>query len=545
MSWINDLLDILSNVGNAGSDTLKSVVAKLGNIARTGGLAAELGSRWNTSGDLGTDIATIIAGLGGTGFAGDGVYIDSVNGTAGGAGTPSSPVQTLAQAVVIATANKLTKIYLGYGVITLTGNISGYEFIGNGFADPEYNYANNIFDVNGHTVTQCAFKDIIIEATSGGTLQYCGSFENCPRIEDLTLIDNCSDFINCGVILTITTLSNCWHFVGCGVIGGTTIDTCKEIIHCRLNFSTHSSVNMVRDCYVENLPAMDGCFDYNGVIFGAGAAMTDCYDFVECTFYDGPTTLAVAAGGISMQVGGFLTLMSLASGVDIIQGTKPLTLTIDVTCTGGTVNVYGDVKIINNSAGTLVNDYTGKPQAEVPVNIGAINTFETPVLYTGPMSRLWGTKSGPFDLGEAVSGTGGAGGIVVGQGATWIDVGKITSGPFLPTDTVTGATSSATIDGGLVVSAVTSLHSSIDKLRIKSVDPTGAETVTVKLYELINSTLVLVSSWVIDTSNYTTFFSLMDMFGVDQLSGDDLEVTVLYSAAGPKAVTGSYTIKTE
>ena len=76
-------------------------------------------------------------------------------------------------------------------------------------------------------------------------------------------------------------------------------------------------------------------------------------------------------------------------------------------------------------------------------------------------------------------------------------------------------------------------------LRLKSVDP-GAETITVRLYELVNDVLTAVDSYAITTANYTQYHSLMDMFGLPQLAGDNLKVTVQASAAGPYAITGQY-----
>jgi len=58
---------------------------------------------------------------------------------------------------------------------------------------------------------------------------------------------------------------------------------------------------------------------------------------------------------------------------------------------------------------------------------------------------------GPFTIGEAVVGTvSGAGGVVIGQGATWILVAS-SVGIFVAGDVVAGVVSGAFINGGLVV----------------------------------------------------------------------------------------------
>ena len=79
----------------------------------------------------------------------------------------------------------------------------------------------------------------------------------------------------------------------------------------------------------------------------------------------------------------------------------------------------------------------------------------------------------------------------------------------------------------------------IRSLRLKCADP-GANTVTVRLYKLVNDVSVEVDSFAITTDNFGTNFSLMDMFGVPHLAGDDIQITVRASAGGPYVVTGQY-----
>ncbi len=79
----------------------------------------------------------------------------------------------------------------------------------------------------------------------------------------------------------------------------------------------------------------------------------------------------------------------------------------------------------------------------------------------------------------------------------------------------------------------------INSLRIKCANP-GANTVAVKLYELINNVSVNVQTFTIDTNNFAIHFSLVDMFGMAHLAGDDIQVTVQASAGGPYAITGQY-----
>lgn len=87
--------------------------------------------------------------------------------------------------------------------------------------------------------------------------------------------------------------------------------------------------------------------------------------------------------------------------------------------------------------------------------------------------------------------------------------------------------------------SVASTRYVVRSLRLKCADP-GANTVTVRLYELVNNVPTLVATFAISATNFTTHHSLMDMFGLPQLAGDNLRVTVIATAAGPFVVTGQY-----
>ena len=61
------------------------------------------------------------------------------------------------------------------------------------------------------------------------------------------------------------------------------------------------------------------------------------------------------------NVSGEINIVNLTFGALLFQG-NGLKLTIDSSCTGGTIDIYGDCKIINNSGGTTVNDYTAQTE---------------------------------------------------------------------------------------------------------------------------------------------------------------------------------------
>jgi len=75
-------------------------------------------------------------------------------------------------------------------------------------------------------------------------------------------------------------------------------------------------------------------------------------------------------------------------------------------------------------------------------------------------------------------------------------------------------------------------------LSLKCVDP-GVDTVTIRLYGLVNDALTLIDTFDITTANYTTYFKLMDMFGIKDFAGDEIKVTV-EADANSYAITGQY-----
>jgi hypothetical protein len=79
----------------------------------------------------------------------------------------------------------------------------------------------------------------------------------------------------------------------------------------------------------------------------------------------------------------------------------------------------------------------------------------------------------------------------------------------------------------------------LNSLRLKFATP-GVNTITVHLTELINGAEVEVDTFVVDSTNFTGYHSLMDMFGEHHIAGDNLLITVTVSAGGPYVITGQY-----
>jgi hypothetical protein len=84
----------------------------------------------------------------------------------------------------------------------------------------------------------------------------------------------------------------------------------------------------------------------------------------------------------------------------------------------------------------------------------------------------------------------------------------------------------------------------VEHLRIwnDSYNP-GDDAIIIRLYERINNNLVQVDSFVIavgDYNNYEGYWTLMEMFGLAHLAGQQLQVTAQVSGGGTYPVKGQY-----
>jgi hypothetical protein len=102
---------------------------------------------------------------------------------------------------------------------------------------------------------------------------------------------------------------------------------------------------------------------------------------------------------------------------------------------------------------------------------------------------------------------------------------------------------SATIGGANVFNlAAPGVHYTVDSLVLKCDDP-NPDTVNVLLYQLVNGAPVNTKTFAITHANYTEFFSLMDLFGLPFLAGDNLRIVVQATGGAGYAVLGSYAYK--
>lgn len=141
--------------------TLKTPNTKIGDIARTIDLI--LGSRWDSTGDLGTDIAAMISETSYNRY-GNMLYFDSVQGSAGTAwpiGVAQSPASNVANLQTISTATKIKSVHVR-GTMQLGQAWSGYDFHGENIGA-----VTEILDINGQNVDSTAVHRLLVMGAQG------------------------------------------------------------------------------------------------------------------------------------------------------------------------------------------------------------------------------------------------------------------------------------------------------------------------------------------------------------------------------------------
>ena len=336
----------------------------------------------------------------------DAVYFDSIGGAAGTAwpvGTPGSPSNNWVDTKAIAAARKLSTIRLVHGKITIDANGSGYHFIGNGFSDSGFAYAENAIDINGHTLSNCSFEAINInDAPFTGTLDTCGYFLNCANI-NVKIAHDCAYFIGCSYVNTMP-MNNNRGFFNCGMVSATTMTDCSWIIGCvdisattmtrcyYISGGRHISVGgAMTDCgsfHDCDHIFVGGAITYTGVLAIAVFSrcghveadtisnLTTLVRFVKCGYIDISTGITCGTSRMYIEcnelyatinitncvgvncLGGHVTLTNCAalSNSDIVG--NGLDLTIAASCVAGIINIYGNARVVNNTGGATINDYT-------------------------------------------------------------------------------------------------------------------------------------------------------------------------------------------
>jgi len=247
-------------------------------------------------------------------------------------------------------------------------------------------------------------------------------------------------------------------------------------------------------------------------------------DAYHCGALQGAATITLGTPAPCNLYGwkGGLVLAGQTGGTTNVYAEGGL-ITVNVSCNGGIINIYGTAIVVDNSAvGCTVNDLTENdvPIADVATNVQARdvigNKSDAAVVVIGVVASIMAYIKGIL-LGIAA-----ASHAFQEQADTAVNINAILA--------------SETDVFDLNVAGTRYI---IRNLRLKCANP-GADTVTVRLRELVNNVSTIVATFDITAANFATYFSLMDMFGVQYLAGDDLQVTVQASAAGPYAVTGQY-----
>jgi hypothetical protein len=431
----------------------------------------------------------------------DGVYFDDVNGRAGTVyplGTPQSPVNNLADALTIMTANRLDKLYLaGTGVhaLTLTTGFNS-KIVGN--------YAYTITVNAGAAVYVSSDLDCLELVNTTGQIGIAGNLRSAFRVGTTTggiaVEGHCfvDGVIQCtGALGTIAVSGN---LQANGIVNS---NTGSITVNGKAVTLTVTNSNGGDCTFNGGLRCFGGCDNTGGDdLAGIGEL------FVGGTFSNTQGELiwwgnAKIAGDMQTTSGNITIhgkahisgLVSSTSGDIVIYGHAYIQGNITLTLAGSSLVVYGGGFVggnITTAAGNAVT-FIGNTQI-----------------------------NGTVDSTARVNWKG-----------VYPEVAVNT--------TATNAAETSFLD---VAGVITGQHWTVDKVRLKCADP-GANTVTVRLYELINGALTEVDSFAITAANYGNYFSLVDMFGVDHLTGDDLQITVRASAGGPYAVTGSYCWRTE
>jgi len=115
-----------------------------------------------------------------------------------------------------------------------------------------------------------------------------------------------------------------------------------------------------RDCVLINATSLRGVFNHTKLVTAIGLATgggADNVDFVECYSLMGGVTVTVNSPDLVNFYGwiGDMTLATMTGGIVNIWASDGAVITINATCTAGTINIYGNCRVVDNSAGTVVN----------------------------------------------------------------------------------------------------------------------------------------------------------------------------------------------
>jgi len=241
---------------------------------------------------------------------GDRIFFDSVSGIAGTiypVGTAGMPSNTIADVILMCAARNLKVIDVA-GALAIGVAMQNYTFIGHRHEDITATFGLNNQNVNKSLIRKC-----VVSGQQGGGLL---TLEDC-------LIYLMTDFQ--GIANHCNLYGSAMSLLDGGV---------ADLSHCN---AVHSDLTIT-----VNAPAR--------------ASFKECSGNCTFTGQNGGTLYVRGYKGTlvidTMTVG---TCSIYANGADI---------TINATCTGGTINIYGNARVTDASAGATVNDYTKETQLD-------------------------------------------------------------------------------------------------------------------------------------------------------------------------------------
>ena len=291
-------------------------------------------------------------------------------------------------------------------------------------------------------------------------------------------------------------------------------------------------------------------------------------DYVTVTgvFTIDPNNPFTAATGLVdyVIIGGQADFVPAADGVNNrtpadVVGNKADAATLDDMSALATASLVAEVKriLLRLATNAFTADVQGAARTELDVMLGQLATYISALgaAYSATVNPGAVAKTNLEqtleDLGDVLAGAAGivtfpvaaapADGVSMAEVLRQIynDLVALNSGFQEQPDTAVTITAIVAGETDVLNLAVAATRYLVRHLRLKSADP-GVNTVTVRLYELVNDVATVVDTFSITTANFGTYFSLMDMFGVPHLAGDNLRVTVQATGGGPYAVTGQY-----
>ena len=240
----------------------------------------------------------------------DRIYFDSVNGVPGTIwpiGTPQVPSDVIADVITMCAARNLLDIDV-HGPLQLLATMEHYCFHGHC-----HESIADVLDLNGQDVDDSRFDNCLVTGAQGGA--------------------EFATFIDC-------ILYNMTGFRGMAE-------------RCALYTPLAVSVG-VSD--------FDHCTSIHGILTVTVGAPTR----LSFKKFSGGMILTLQTGGAALVRGisGYLEVDEMTGGtLDIYADAAHIQINND--CTGGTINIYGNARVVNNTGGTVVNDYGSSGYAEL------------------------------------------------------------------------------------------------------------------------------------------------------------------------------------